>query len=353
MKKAIIYRLLLLLCLHILLTGCLPDAGSIEGQSPDYIIPVIASSLLQEDFPQPERNPMSKQGVLLGKALFYDPALSANGKVDCASCHLPQLAFSDGVDLSDQGVSGKPLHRHSPALFNMAWHKGLFWDGGSNNLESLVFGPLTHPDEMAADLGEVIHYLRGDEKYPDLFKAAFETDTITSAFIGRALAQFVRTLISQDSRYDEWRRNEAILYEQETRGYQLYRQHCSSCHEEGLFTDLKYHNNGLDATYPDPYELEGLLLGRYRITFDDQDLGAYKTPSLRNIQLTAPYMHDGRFETLDEVLDHYENGIQHNGSLAPQLEKGISLTNQQREDLLAFLATLTDYTFINNKAYQK
>ncbi|QDH80994.1 c-type cytochrome [Echinicola soli] len=353
MKKAITYRLLLPLCLKILLVGCLPDAADNQGKSPDYFSPVVSPSLLQEDFPQPARNPMSKQGVLLGKTLFYDHGLSANGKVNCASCHLPQLAFSDGVSLSDQGVSGKMLHRHSPALFNMTWHKGLFWDGGSTNLESLVFGPLTHPDEMGADLNEVIHYLRGNQDYSELFKAAFKTDTITSAFISRALAQFVRTLISQDSRYDQWQRKETDFNPQEISGYQLYQKHCNSCHQEGLFTDLQYHNNGLDATYPDPDELEELLLGRYRISFDDQDLGAYKTPSLRNIYLTAPYMHDGRFETLEEVLDHYENGIQRNGSLAPELENGINLTNQQREDLLAFLATLTDHTFINNKAYQK
>ncbi|UCS95815.1 c-type cytochrome [Echinicola marina] len=296
---------------------------------------------------------MSKEGVLLGKTLFYDPALSQNGKVSCASCHEPKQAFSDGLPLSDQGVSGKPLHRHSPVLFNMAWHPGLFWDGGATNLESMVFGPLTHPDEMGADLKEVIHYLNGSAQYPEMFKAAFETDSITSSLIGRSLAQFVRTLISQDSKYDQWKREETELDNVEVRGYQLYHKHCSTCHTEGLFTDLEYHNNGLDMNYPDPAELEGIYLGRYRISFDKKDKGAFKTPSLRNIALTAPYMHDGRFSSLEEVLDHYEHGIKVNESLAPELKTGIRLSANERAELLAFLETLTDYKFINNKAYQK
>ncbi len=335
------------------LSSCLDNPSPNERQGPEFFTPVLASSLQQETFPQLERNPMSKEGILLGKTLFYEPTLSQNGEVSCATCHAPDLAFSDGLALSDQGVSGKKLHRNSPPLFNLAWHKGLFWDGGAANLESLVFGPLTHPDEMAADLKEIIHYLNGSAQYTEMFEAAFETDSITSSLIGRALAQFVRSLISQDSKYDQWKRKEAIFDSSEIRGYQLYQKHCSSCHTEGLFTDLEYHNNGLDISYPNPTELEGIYLGRYRISFDEKDKGAFKTPSLRNIALTAPYMHDGRFVDLEEVLNHYEHGIKVNESLAPELKMGIQLNADERADLLAFLETLTDYKFINNKAYQK
>ncbi len=329
------------------------NAKEFELARPEFYTPALSSTLQQESFPQLERNPMSKEGVLLGKALFYDPALSQNGEVSCASCHAPDQAFSDGLALSDQGVSGKKLHRHSPALFNMAWHKGLFWDGGATNLESLIFGPLTHPDEMGADLNEVIHYLNGSSLYPEMFEAAFETDSITSSLIGRSLAQFVRSLVSQDSKYDQWKREETQFDNIEIQGYQLYQKHCSSCHTEGLFTDLEYHNNGLDISYPDPAELEGIYLGRYRISFDEQDKGAFKTPSLRNIALTAPYMHDGRFADLEEVLDHYDHGVKVNESLAPELKMGIQLNADERAELLAFLETLTDYKFINNKAYHK
>lgn len=316
---------------------------------PELFIPEISSTLQVGDFPQPERNPMSKEGILLGKKLFFDPNLSSNGKVSCGTCHKPNLAFTDGVDLSTKGVSGNELHRHSPPLFNLAWSTaGLFWDGGANDLESLNFGPITHPDEMAADLDDIIAYLRIDKSYTELFAAAFPNDPIQSATISRALAQYTRTLISQTSRYDSWKKGEINLSSLELAGYQVYQKNCSSCHKEGLFTDLAYHNNGLDATYPDPPALEGLYLGRFRISFDSLDLGAYKTPSLRNTTLTAPYMHDGRFATLTEVLDHYQSGIKVNQSLAPQLRNGLPLSDEDRNSLIVFLRTLEDEAFTEN-----
>ena len=314
---------------------------------PETFIPELSSSLQVGDFPQPERNPMSKEGVMLGKRLFFDPKLSSNGKVSCASCHLPSKAFTDGVALGKNGVSGKALHRNSPPIFNLAWHTtGLFWDGGANDLESLNFGPLTHPDEIAADLEEILAYLIQDKTYPELFAQAFPKDPIQSATISRAISQYTRTLISQTSKYDDWKKGKATLSSLELQGYNLYQNHCSSCHQEGLFTDLDYHNNGLDMTYPDPLVLEGLFLGRFRISYDSLDLGAYKTPSLRNITLTAPYMHDGRFGRLEEVFDHYQSGIQVNNSLAPQLKEGINLSSDEKKALLAFLKTLQDDAFV-------
>ena len=345
--------LLILLLASGLSNACLPAFEEVEKNAPEYYVPVYSSSLQQDDFPQPERNYLSKEGVELGKTLFFDPELSANGKVSCAGCHLPEKAFSDGLALTNIGVSGSALRRNSPALFNLAWHDGLFWEGGANDLESMVFGPLTHPDEMAADLNKVLEYINTHEAYPLLFQEAFSSDSITSSSIARSLAQFMRTLISDDSKYDQWKRDETELNSEELKGYSVYQEHCSSCHKEGLFTDLSYHNNGLDSSYPDPPELEGLYQGRYRITYKDEDMGAYKTASLRNLSFTAPYMHDGRFANLDQVLDYYETGIKTNETLAPQLENGIVLSTTERTQLLAFLYSLNDYNFITNPTYQK
>ena len=322
------------------------DPISIETEI-HYYIPEVSTTLQVAGFPQPDRNMLSEEGVVLGKKLFFDPKLSANGQVSCATCHSPELAFTDGVSLADHGVSGKTLHRTAPAIFNLAWQsEGLFWDGGAHDLESLNFGPLTHPDEMGADLDEVVNYLESDADYRQQFNLVFGEAPIQSAQVSRAISQYVRTLISQDSRYDHWKRNEAELTELELTGYQLYQKNCSSCHQEGLFTDRSFHNNGLDKEYPNPPELEGLYQGRYRITSKTEDLGAYKTPTLRNSAVTSPYMHDGRFQTLDEVLDHYQNGIQVNETLAPALSEGIRFSATERVAIIAFLNTLTDSLFI-------
>ncbi|SFU01517.1 cytochrome c peroxidase [Algoriphagus locisalis] len=312
-----------------------------------YYIPEVSSTLQVAGFPQPERNMLSEEGVALGKRLYFDPNLSGNGKVSCATCHSPSLAFTDGLALAKHGVSGKGLHRTSPPLFNLAWQsEGLFWDGGAHDLESLNFAPLTHPDEMGADLNELISYLESDPVYKEQFEFVFSEGQIQSAQISRAISQYVRSLISQDSKYDRWKRSEAELTELELTGYQLYQKNCSSCHQEGLFTDRSFHNNGLDKAYPNPPALEGLYQGRFRITSNPEDMGAYKTPTLRNIVLTAPYMHDGRFQTLEEVLDHYQNGIQVNETLAPALSEGIKLSTTERVAIIAFLNTLTDSLFI-------
>ncbi|WP_026954847.1 cytochrome-c peroxidase [Algoriphagus vanfongensis] len=317
--------------------------------APELYVPPISTTLNVGSFPQPERNPMSQEGVLLGKKLFFDPNLSGNGKVSCATCHQPQLAFTDGVALGDHGVTGAKLDRHAPPLFNLAWNtNGLFWDGGAHDLESLNFGPLTHPDEMGADLNALLTYLNQEDEYLDLFEKAFPKSPIQSASISQAIAQYTRTLISQTSRYDLWKNGKTELSSLEIKGYKIYQAACASCHEEGLFTDQEYHNNGLDESYPDPIDKEGIFLGRFRITQDSLDLGAYKTPSLRNVTLTAPYMHDGRFATLEEVLDHYSSGIQQNSSLAPQLKGGIPLNAEEKQALITFLQTLQDDQFIQH-----
>jgi len=301
--------------------------------------------------PQPAHNQATKQGILLGKKLFFDPALSVNGKVSCATCHQPEKAFSDGQALSIAGVSGKALKRHAPALMNLAWMKGLFWDGGAKNLESLSFAPLRHPDEMGQDIVKLVARLQQHPTYPGLFKAAFGSDSITAAALSRALAQYQRTLISANSRYDRYVRNEQseTLTEQELQGLYIFKKNCSSCHATDLFTDNRYHNNGLDNTFPEGDE--DLYFGYGRISRKGEDKGKYKTPTLRNIAITAPYMHDGRFKTLEEVLQHYSSGVKWSATLAPELQRhtqpGIPLTTAEQQKLIIFLHTLTDEEFVD------
>ena len=325
--------------------GCQPDKPAPQPEP----VSITAPANLGKTVPFPERNPFTREGILLGKKLFYDPILSGNNSISCASCHLPQKAFSDDLALSTRGITGKPLLRHAPALQNLAWMPGWFWDGGAKDIESLNFGPLTHPDEMAQNLKELVSELKNHPEYPNLFKAAFPSDTISSTTITRALAQFERTLISSNSRYDKYVRKEdgGNLTVPELEGLALVKQKCASCHATDFFTDFGYHNNGLDQTYSD--KNEALEWGRGRISGNPADIGKYKTPTLRNIALTAPYMHDGRFKTLAEVLEHYNSGVKNSATLDPLLQKnnrlGIALTAAEKEKIILFLNTLTDREF--------
>ncbi|MFT2007780.1 cytochrome-c peroxidase [Pontibacter sp. 13R65] len=299
-------------------------------------------------------NQLSEEGVELGRRLFYDTRLSGNNTLSCASCHEQRLAFTDGAALSAKGAAGTPLLRHSPGLANMAWMTGFFWDGGAKNLESQAFGPLTAPDEMDQNLQELVTELQSIPDYVSRFKLVFN-DEIKAAYIGQALAQFQRTLVSAGSRYDKYVRQEpgGTMSELELQGLRVVRQKCGSCHTGELFTDNLYHNNGLDLDFNNEQH-EGIYQGRYRISHNPADLGKYKTPTLRNIMLTAPYMHDGRFATISEVLHHYSQGVQVSATLAPDLLQGaggaagIPLTQQEQEAIVAFLETLTDYEFIQN-----
>ncbi|MCW3466307.1 cytochrome-c peroxidase [Chitinophaga nivalis] len=293
-------------------------------------------------------NPLSPDGIALGRQLFYDTRLSGNNQLSCATCHRPELAFSDGEALSRAGVSGKRLSRHAPTLMNLAWAvNGLFWDGGATNLESQAFGPLTHPDEMGQDLETLVQELKAVPAYVSLFNKVFQRD-IRATDVVKALAQFQRTLISGNSRYDQYLRGTATLNVQEQQGLQLVARHCNRCHAGALFTDQQYHNNGLDRDFTNTAE-EGLFQGRYRVTYAAADLGKYRTPTLRNLVYTAPYMHDGRLPDLTAVLDHYSDGIQPGITTDAQLSGGLHLDKQEKAAILAFLHTLTDEQFITRR----
>ncbi len=302
-----------------------------------------------DSVPQPDYNPATEKGVALGKKLFFDPILSADGKVSCATCHLPSLAFTDGQALTRRGVSGEPLLRHAPALFNLAWYDGFFWDGGSKNLESQVFGPLIHPDEMGVDLKQLMEKLNRHPEYPTLFAEVWGTDTINSQRLARTMAQYERTLLSFSSPYDKWKAGEYELPEQALRGYDVYRSHCSGCHPEPWFTDFGYHNNAIDTAFTNTTH-ELTYFGRYRITNDSVDIGRYKTPSLRNLGFTAPYMHDGRFADMDAVFKHYFRDHTANTGADSLLKQGsYAMTGEaEREALYVFLMQLNDTAFTRN-----
>jgi cytochrome c peroxidase len=302
-------------------------------------------------FPQPEpllsnNDPLTNYGVLLGEKLFFDPILSGNNQISCGTCHQPKKGFADGVALATHGISGNPLHRHSPALINLAWAKGFFWDGGSKNLESQAFAPITHPDEMHQDRTILADELKVIAEYVTLFSKTFPDKEITNENIAKALAQYQRTLISATTKYDDYRQGKYTLTELELKGMTIVEQKCGSCHTAPLFTNNGYHNNGLDSEYSD--EHEGIALGRYRITHLLQDMGKFKVPTLRNVTASAPYMHDGRFATLNDVLEHYSQGIQSSTTLDAHIpEQGMLLTTDEREAILAFLNALTDEEFMN------
>lgn len=319
------------------LAGCdraLPPEGSLPAP-PDN---------LGETIPSPPHNPMTAAGVALGRRLFFDPRLSGDDRIACASCHDPERAYSDPRPAS-VGASGEPLPRNAPPLINLAWHEGYFWDGGAKNLESQIYGPLTSPDEMDQDLDELLDELRADDSYPAMFAAAF-SDGITLGNLARAIAQFERSLVSASSRYDRFVRGEpgGGLSDLEQQGLALVRAKCSPCHTTDLFTDGGYHNNGLDPAFAE--DDERLAWGRGRISRDPRDLGKYKTPTLRNLARTAPYMHDGRFDTLPEVLEHYRGGVVASPTLDEALRRGdalgIALDDDDVAAILAFLRTLDD-----------
>lgn len=311
-------------------------------------------------FPEPVKmpsNPLTEAGIELGRFLFYEPLLSGNKKISCATCHNQEKAFSDGLVLSNTGISGKTLERHSPVIFNLAWtDSGFFWDGGSTNLESQAFAPLTHPDEMGVHFAEMTARLAAIPEYMDLFQRAYQ-ESPTAAGVAKALAQFQRSVVSADSPYDRYRRGEQplALSQSALRGLQLVQQKCGSCHAGELFTDNRYHNNGLDSSFTDDSR-EEVYFGRYRISRDQADMGAFKTPSLRNVMVSAPYMHDGRLATIADVFEHYRTGVQPTMYTDPRLYQangrtGILLTDAEVQDMISFLHSLTDNTFLNNPKY--
>jgi len=307
------------------------------------------------NFPSPfyqfEGNPLTLKGFELGKKLFYDVRLSADKSVSCGSCHQQFAAFAHLDHNVSHGVNNCLGKRNAPVLFNLAWQKELFWDGGAKNLEISPLNAISDPCEMATDVNTIVAFLNQTQPYPQMFKAAFGNATANSQNMLRALAQFMASMVSANSKYDKVMRNPAqnSFTTDELAGYELFKKNCSGCHSEPLFTDLSYRNTGLDLVSIDE--------GRKHITEQQNDLGKFRVPTLRNIELSGPYMHDGRFTSLEQVLEHYNSGVKPTSNLDGMLQQGsklgIALSPTQKQQIISFLKTLTDDEFISNKQFSE
>lgn len=318
-------------------------------------------------FPQPlipADNPFTEEGVELGRHLFWEKKLSNNFTVSCGSCHLPGASFSDNAAKSI-GVYGDETDRNSMAIINMAWNTSFFWDGRETSLEEQVLEPVIHPFEMDLHWSEAVERIGEDSTYQDMFAAAYGTPCVDSIRISYAMSQFIRTMISARSNFDK-----ALYYGQytltqsENRGMELFLAEggdpniypggqsggdCFHCHGGALvqFTDHSFHNNGLDSVITDD-------LGREGVSGISYDRGLFRTPTLRNIALTAPYMHDGRFATLHEVVEHYNSGGHDSPTLDPLIkfpDEGLGLSPQDVDDLVNFMESLTDTEFVENEKF--
>ena len=292
----------------------------------------------------PSDNPMTVEGVFLGEKLFKDPILSANNTQACINCHQQNFSFSDPNQFST-GIDNIQGTRNASALINIGWNTSFNWDGSSLSLEEQAFEPVTNQIEMHNSWSNVEIALNLDADYPGLFKEAFNIDYIDSNHVVKAIAQYERTLISANSKLDRYLNNEDQLTISELNGYAIFNTEkgdCFHCHASQLFMDNQFHNNGLDL---EPFQ----DLGRAKVTSNALDNGKFRTPTLRNIEMTAPYMHDGRFATLEEVVEHYDSGGKYSTTIDPLMKKlgiGLQLTNQEKIDLVAYLKTLTDHEFI-------
>lgn len=303
--------------------------------------------------PLPADNPMTVEGVELGRKLFYDPILSRDGTQSCGSCHNQAVAFTDNGRRFSIGVDGIAGTRNSMALVNLGWGNSFFWDGRSLTLEIQALEPVPNPIEMHLEWVDAMEKLNQHPTYPAEFEALFGTSFIDSIQVVKVITQFERTLISGDSKFDQVRRGEAQYTELERIGEAIFFSEegdCFHCHGEPLFTDNDFHNNGLQAVLDD--------VGLGEVTGSPSDLGKFRSPTLRNIGLTAPYMHDGRLATLEEVVDFYNEEVnQQSPNVDPLMIKSnrvngqLNLTDFEKQALVAFLHTLTDSTFVQNQAF--
>ena len=331
--------------LALLLGGCRPDA---EVAAPA----AVPGATVPANFPAPvygpDQNPPTRAAFELGRRLFYDPRLSRTGAVSCASCHQQMAAFADAGQALSRGVDGRLGSRNASALQNLRWKATFLWDGGPRHIETMPLLPLRHPLEMDETLDNLLQKLNADADYQTRFGQVFGRRPVDSYQLLRALAQFTAALTSATAPYDRYVRGEPgrVLGGAALRGLALVRARCGPCHAGDLFTDESFRNNGLDRRFPRDS-------GRAHITRSALDAGRFKVPSLRNVALTAPYMHDGRFATLGQVLDHYDHGVQESATLDPGLRRpgtgpGIALAAPEQEDILAFLRTLSDEEFVHN-----
>lgn len=336
-------------------TGCKKqrdlDSAYVPYMPKPYTYPTL------NNFPpleEPWDNPSTVEGVSLGRKLFYDPILSGDSTQSCGSCHNQEYNFSDNGLQFSVGIDGISGNRNSMVITNLAWARNFFWDGRSPQLEDQALEPVPNPIEMHLNWDDAIVRLKNHPTYPKEFYRAFQTFEIDSNLVAKALSQFMRTLISHQSKYDEVFAtnppNLSLFTPEELRGFEIFNNEegdCFHCHGGVLFTDNAFHNNGLDEVPSDS--------GLYNVTKNPGDVAKFRSPTLRNIALSPPYMHDGRFATLSEVIDHYSFGLHESPTVDPLMKKidqgGLLLSSSDKDALIAFLKTLTDSSFVQNPAY--
>ncbi|MDI1317524.1 MAG: cytochrome c peroxidase [Flavobacterium sp.] len=298
-------------------------------------------------------NPLTNKGIELGKKIFYDGRLSSDGVVSCGFCHIQENAFIHHGHTFSHGVGEGIGTRNTPAIQNMAFQSQFMWDGASAHLDLMAILPITNPIEMNGDFNAITQMMRNDAVYKKLFSQAFSNKAINSENLLKALGQFMASMVSSNSRFDKYKRSEVggTLTQEEQEGYALFNQKCSSCQATDLFTDNSFRNNGL------PVNPSINDIGRFRVTELAEDLHKFKVPSLRNVEKTSPYMHDGRFFTLEAVLDHYSSGMINSPTLDASLNSngniGIPLTSSEKTKIIAFLKTLTDNQYLTDKRFSE
>ncbi len=315
----------------------------------DLLLPAHFDAMELPRDTSPEDNPLTRKGVALGRRLFYDERLSDDDSMACATCHLQEDAFSDENRFSE-GIHGDLGDRQAPALVNPGWSTSFFWDGRRATLEEQALDPVENEIEMATTWEEVVPKLQADPGLPGEFAAVFGDEQVTKERVAKAISQFERTLASFDSPYDRfvYGGDQEALNEAELRGMFLFIHTpgvCEKCHPPPLFTNNEFMNNGLETDPKDP--------GRAKISEDPADRGKHKTPTLRNIAQSGPYMHDGRFETLRQVVEHYNTGVEEDApNLAPELGPAaldsMGFTEDNLDDLVAFLGALSEDAFLND-----
>jgi cytochrome c peroxidase len=323
--------------------SCQKDGGEMNPAAP---VPV--SFDIPRGWPKPgydfSSNPLTREGIALGRKLFYDGILSKDGNFPCASCHQQSAAFATFDHDLSHGFNNQFTMRNAQALQNLAWRTAFHHDGGINHLDVQPIAPITAPNEMAETLENVLIKLSADAAYRQMFKAAFGNEKASTATLMKALSQFMLTMVSANSKYDQVMRGEAVFTLPESLGYQIFKdKKCNSCHAEPFFSDFSFRNTGLP--------LEPVLrdAGRMRITRQSADSLKFMVPSLRNVIPSFPYMHDGRIKDIYLVLEHYNSGVINSPATDPLVRNKIPLSNFEKGQLVAFLNALTDQNFIKNK----
>jgi cytochrome c peroxidase len=332
-----------------LLFGVLLFSNFTETNPYFIITPKDVAFQTPKGFPAPNytfrNNTPTPAGFTLGRMLFYDPILSKDSSTSCASCHQRIAAFAHIDHALSHGINGLIGKRNVPALQNLVWGQSFMWDGGVNNLEIQPLNPLTNPIEMNSDIATVIKKLKHNDYYRTAFKEVYGDTLISSERMLKAIAQFTGLMISANSRYDKFMRHEDTLSQFEFNGLMVFREKCAKCHREPLFTDESYKSSGLfpDTLLNDPGR--ELITGRYK------DENTWKVPSLRNVAMTYPYMHDGRFRSLEQVLDHYSDGKFYTLNISPELLEARNLSAVEKKEIIAFLKTLTDKEFLYDRRF--